>query len=45
MPMEIPRNVAYLVGPHAADLRAIVENVMGNDVLACNPTPEAVAPP
>ncbi|MEB1611062.1 hypothetical protein VDQ74_14365 [Xanthomonas campestris pv. campestris] len=44
MPMEIPRNVAYLVGPHAADLRAIVGNVTGNDVLACNLKPEALAP-
>ncbi|PPU02778.1 hypothetical protein [Xanthomonas arboricola] len=42
--MEIPRNVAYLVGLHAADLRAIVENVMGNDVFACNLKPEALAP-
>ncbi|PPU41699.1 hypothetical protein XaplCFBP3123_00710 [Xanthomonas arboricola pv. populi] len=43
--MEIPRNVAYLVGLHAADLRALVENEMGGDVLACNLKPEGFAPP
>ncbi|WP_241235976.1 hypothetical protein [Xanthomonas sp. BRIP62411] len=35
--MEIPQNVAYLVGLHAADLRAIVGNVMDDDVPRLHP--------